>query len=86
MMDEGHTFDVMYLDFVKAFDAVNHRFLLVKMKSFGPLLFLFFVYDLPDVLEALTLRFADDVKIVTRRTHKMNLHSYLTAAWDRSKK
>ncbi len=35
MMDEGHTVDVIYLDFAKAFDSTNHRFLLVKMKSFG---------------------------------------------------
>ncbi len=35
MMDEGHTVDVIYLDFAKAFDSVNHRFLLAKMKSFG---------------------------------------------------
>ncbi len=33
----------------------------------GPLLFLFFVNDLADVLEALTLLFVDDVKMVTRR-------------------
>ncbi len=35
MMEEGHTFDAIYLDFAKAFDAVNHRFLLAKIKSFG---------------------------------------------------
>ncbi len=35
MINEGHTVDVIYLDFAKAFDSVNHRFLLVKMKSFG---------------------------------------------------
>ncbi len=33
----------------------------------GPLLFLLFVNDLPDVLEALALLFADDVKMVTRQ-------------------
>ncbi len=33
----------------------------------GPLLFLLFVNDLPDVLETMTLLFADDVKLVTRR-------------------
>ncbi len=31
MMDEGHTVDVIYLDFAKAFDSVNHRFLLAEM-------------------------------------------------------
>ncbi len=35
MMDEGHTVDITYLEFSKAFDSVNHRFLLPKMKSFG---------------------------------------------------
>ncbi len=34
-MDEGDTVDVIYLDFAKAFDSVNHKFLLAKMKSFG---------------------------------------------------
>ncbi len=35
MMDEGHTVDGIYLAFAKAFDSVNHRFLLAKVKSFG---------------------------------------------------
>ncbi len=52
----------------------------------GPLLYLLFVNDLPDVLEALTLLFADDNKMITRRSQSMNLHSSLTAAWDWSKK
>ncbi len=52
----------------------------------GPLLFLLFVNDHPDVLETMTLVFADDVKMVTRRSQGMNLHSSLTAAWDWSKK
>ncbi len=89
MMDEGHTVDVIYLDFAKAFESVSYRFLLAKMKSFclgdvvsviGPLLFLLFVNDLPDVFETLTLLFADDIKIVTRRSQSMNCHSSLTAA------
>ncbi len=50
----------------------------------GPLLFLLFVNDLPNVLEALALLFADDVKTVTRRTQNMNLHNSLIAAWDLS--
>ncbi len=33
MKDEGHTVDVIYLDFAKAFDSVNHRFILAKLKS-----------------------------------------------------
>ncbi len=43
-----------------------------------PLLFLLFVND----LETLALLFADDVKMVTRQSQSMNLHSFLTAAWD----
>ncbi len=35
MVDEGHTVDIIYLDFAKAFDSVNHRFLLAKMNSLG---------------------------------------------------
>ncbi len=107
MRGGGHTVDVIVLDFANAFDFVNHRLLLTKMKSFGdvvvrwieaylsgwvlrahavaelsgaipmhsavpqssgigPLLFLLFVNDLPDVLKALTLLFADDAKMVTR--------------------
>ncbi len=129
MIDDGHTVDVIYLDFAKAFDSVNHRFLLAKMNSFdlgdvvvrwieahlsgrvsrvhvggehsgaipmhsdvsqdfviGPLLFLLFVSDLPDVLETMTLLFADGVKIVTRRTQNMSRRSSFTAIWDWSKK
>ncbi len=46
----------------------------------GPLLFPIFVNDLPGVLGALALLFADDVKMVTQRTQNMNLHSSLSAA------
>ncbi len=129
MMDEGHTVDVIYLDFAKAFDSANHRFLLAKMKSFGlgdvvvrwieahlsgrvsrvhvagehseaipvhsgvqqdsligPPLFLLFVNDLLDDVEKMTLLFEDDVKMVARWTQNLNLHTFLTAAWDWSKK
>ncbi len=34
-MDDGHAVDAICLDFAKAFDTVNHRFILAKMKSFG---------------------------------------------------
>ncbi len=34
-MDEKHTVDLVYVDFANAFDAVNHRFLLAKLKSSG---------------------------------------------------
>ncbi len=46
----------------------------------GPLLFHLFVNDLPDVLEPLTLLFADDAKMVTQGTQKINLYSSLTGA------
>ncbi len=46
----------------------------------GPLLFPLFVNDLPDVLEPLTLLFADDAKMVTQGTQKINLYSSLTGA------
>ncbi len=52
----------------------------------GQLLFLLFVHDLPDVLETLTLLFVNDVKMVTRRSQRMNFHSSLTTVWDWSKK
>ncbi len=34
LMDDGNTADVVYLDFAKAADSVNHRFLLAKLESF----------------------------------------------------
>ncbi len=52
----------------------------------GPILFLPFVNNLPDVLEALTLLFGYDFKLVTHLTQNMKLHSYLTVSWDWSKK
>ncbi len=35
MLDEGHTVDLVYLDFAMAFDSVNHRFLLAKLRASG---------------------------------------------------
>ncbi len=34
-LDEGHTVELVYFDFAKAFDSVNHRFLLAKLKASG---------------------------------------------------
>ncbi len=45
-------------------------------------MFLLFVNDLPDAIEALTLLFVDIVKMVTPRTQNMNLHNCRIAAWD----
>ncbi len=55
---------------------------LPKDSVIGPLLLLIFVNGLPGAIEALTLLFVDDVKVVTRRMHNMTLQSSLTAAWD----
>ncbi len=52
----------------------------------SPLLFLLFVNDLPDIPEAMTLLFADDVRMVARMTQNMNLYRFLTAACDWSQK
>ncbi len=35
LLDEGHTVDLVNLDFAKAFGSVNHRFLLAKRKASG---------------------------------------------------
>ncbi len=56
----------------------------VLQDAAGPLLFL--IFDLPDVLDTLTLLFADDVKMMTRRSQSMDLHSSLTIEWDWSNK
>ncbi len=34
-MVEGHIIHVIYFDFPKVFDSVDHRFVLAKTKSFG---------------------------------------------------
>ncbi len=35
LLDEGHTVGFVYRDFAKAFDSVNHQFLLAKPKASG---------------------------------------------------
>ncbi len=57
-----------------------------RVHMISSLLLLLFVNDLPDALEALTLLFADNVNMVTRRTQEMSLHSSLSVSWDRSMK
>ena len=34
-IDQGHSVDILYMDFQKAFDSVPHRRLLKKMKAYG---------------------------------------------------
>ncbi len=52
----------------------------------GPLLFLLFVNDLPDLLEGKILLFADDVKIISPRSQYENTELSLRTAWDCSVK
>ena len=35
MFDNGDPFDIIYLDFKKAFDQVSHKRLAVKLESYG---------------------------------------------------
>ena len=111
MLDEGGGIDVVYLDFLKAFDSVPHQRLLKKIKAYGidgsllqwiesfltgrkqrvnvngglsswsdvnsgipqgsvlgPILFIIFINDLPDVVSSFVKIFADDTKVFTHVT------------------
>ncbi len=66
--------------------AIPMRSVVPQTSVLGPLLFLLFVNDLPDALDALTLLFVDDIKMVTPRTQDLNHHSSLIAPLDFSQK
>ncbi len=53
--------------------------------ALGPILFLIFVNDLPDVLSGNVLLFADDVKLISARSQYEELYQNLQAAFQWSK-
>jgi endonuclease/exonuclease/phosphatase family metal-dependent hydrolase len=118
-LDEGINFDVMYMDFAKAFDSVPHRRLMQKITAYGitgrthrwlenflsrrkqrvavngtyssweevksgipqgsvlgPVMFILFINDLPEMLTSKTLMYADDTKIYNK-VNSQEEHSLL---------
>ncbi len=51
----------------------------------GPILFLIYVNDLPDLLQVKVLLFADDVELISQRSHAQTLQNDLTKAYEWSK-
>ncbi len=47
----------------------------------GPILFLIYVNDLPELFQEKVLPFADDFKIISQRTHSQTLHNDLMKAY-----
>jgi len=35
VLDDGHSVDILYLDFAKAFDSVSHNHFMSKLRSCG---------------------------------------------------
>ncbi len=75
MMDEGHTV------YVKAFAESEVLSFPPQCSVIDPLLFLLYVNDLPQVLEALTVLFVGDVELRTLSDTARGSASSLTAAW-----
>ena len=125
VLDESGCIDTIYMDFMKAFDTVAHKWLVKKLEGYGvtsnildwveafltdkyqrvivngamsewtkvtsgipqgPILFIVFINDLPDVVACNTLLFADDTQVyrtvqTTADCDKLQADIYHLQAW-----